>query len=70
MEKTLGEQHPDRASAYNNLSISYYLRENFKDSYIYMQKAVTIWEKVLPENHPHLIDSRNALKIIESILKR
>jgi len=37
-------------------------------SYAFMQKAVQIRERVLPAEHPHLIASKEALKVIESRL--
>ena len=35
-----------------------------------MQKAIEIKERVLPENHPNLVNSKKGLEVIESMLKK
>jgi tetratricopeptide (TPR) repeat protein len=64
-EKLLGEEHPDTATSYNNLSIFYYNTEDIERAYKYMKKAIEIWERVLPKNHLNLINAKNGLIIIQ-----
>jgi hypothetical protein len=64
----LGEEHPSTATSYNNLALFYYGQGDFERAYGFMKKAVDVWSKVLPSNHPHLISSKKNLKIIEGRL--
>jgi tetratricopeptide (TPR) repeat protein len=67
-EKVLGEEHPDTATSYNNLAVFYYGQGDFERAYGFMKKAVDVWSKVLPSNHPNLINAKEGLKIIEGRL--
>jgi tetratricopeptide (TPR) repeat protein len=67
-EKVLGEEHPSTATSYNNLGFFYYGQGDFERAYGFMKKAVDVRSKVLPSNHPHLIGSKEGLKIIEGRL--
>ena len=35
-----------------------------------MHKAIKVWEELLPENHPNLVNSKKGLEVIESMLKK
>jgi len=42
---------------------------DYKGAYPYAKKAFKIWSKVLPSNHPYLINAREGLRIIEKKFK-
>jgi len=67
-KKVLGEEHPSRVGSYNNLAVFYYGQGDFERAYGFMKKAVDVWSKVLPPNHPNLINAKEGLKIIEGRL--
>jgi hypothetical protein len=64
----LGEEHPSTATPYNNLAVFYYGQGDFERAYKFMKKAIDVRLKVLPHNHPDLIDSKEGLKMIEEKL--
>lgn len=50
-EKVLGQEHPDTATAYNNIGGVYYAMGDYPQALIYYQQALTICEKVLGKEH-------------------
>jgi hypothetical protein len=50
------------------LALFYYGQGDFERAYGFMKKAVDVWSKVLPFNHPNLINAKEGLKIIEGRL--
>jgi tetratricopeptide (TPR) repeat protein len=64
----LGEEHPSTAGSYNNLAVFYYGQGDFERAYRFMKKAVDVHSKVLPSNHPSLINAKEGLEMIEGRL--
>jgi len=64
LERLLGEEHPDVATALNNLALLHYSRGNFEAAEPLYQRALVIDEKVLGDDHPGVAtDLRASLKI-------
>ena len=64
--KNLPENHPDMATAFNNLGSAYSDLGDQKKAVDYYVKALEITKKSLPENHPDLATSYNNLGIANS----
>ncbi|MFN0037631.1 MAG: tetratricopeptide repeat protein [Saprospiraceae bacterium] len=60
-EKVLSSEHPDLASSYNNLALTYGALGEHQKALEYNQKDLSICEKVLPPEHPDLAQSYNSL---------
>ena len=58
-EKVLPEGHPDLATSYNNVGLTYCDWGDHSKALEFMLKALDIREKVLPEGHPSLATSYN-----------
>jgi len=50
-------------------SFNYYGQEDFERAYKYMKRAFEVRSKVLPSNHPHLINAKKGLRMIEEKFK-
>ena len=57
----MGEEYPDTAESYNNLAVFYYGQGDYE----FMKRAVEVWSKVLPSNHPNLIKAKKGLEMVE-----
>jgi len=51
------------------LALLYLNTNRFKETYSYMKKAVEIWSRVLPQNHPDLQSSKKNLETITNKLE-
>jgi tetratricopeptide (TPR) repeat protein len=51
--KTLGEDHPDVATSYNNIGLYFYNQSNYIKSKEYLEKSLEILLKVFNEYHYH-----------------
>ena len=51
-KKTLGINHPDTATSYNNIGLVYHMRGNDVKELKFYQQALQIREKVLGTDHP------------------
>ncbi|MFN0200197.1 MAG: tetratricopeptide repeat protein [Bacteroidia bacterium] len=49
--KVLSADHPDLATSYNNIAITYYYLQDFLQAFAYFQKAIVILKKSLPIGH-------------------
>ena len=58
-EQVLLADHPDLATAYDNVGVDYFGQGEYKKALEYQTKALMIWEKVLSEDHPNLALSCN-----------
>ena len=59
MKKTLGEEHPDTASSYENIGNIYDAKGDYDKGYEYHIQALNIRKKVLGEEHPDMAHSLN-----------
>ena len=60
-EKTIGKEHPDYAIRLNNLASVYESQGKFDEALKLYEQALNIFEKTLPENHPHTIQLRESV---------
>ena len=60
-EKTLGRDHPDVATALNNLATLYFNQSRYPDAEPLYQRALAIDEKTLGRDHPNVALSLNNL---------
>ena len=58
-ERTLGKEHPDTATSYNNIGQVYYSQGEYPKALEYHFKALDICEKVLGKEHPSTAASYN-----------
>ncbi len=61
-------KHFDTASSYNNVAVLYYKMGVHKKAFLYMQKAVEIWEEILDENHPYLVGAKEGLEVMKGLI--
>jgi len=61
--KNLEPNHPDLATAYNNLADACLQAGNYKEAGNYFQKALDIKQKNVPKNHPDLAVAYNNLGV-------
>ncbi|CAF4862185.1 unnamed protein product, partial [Rotaria socialis] len=52
-EEKLGENHPDLAVIYHNMSKLYFSTQKYSMAMKYVQQAVEIGEEKLSSTHPH-----------------
>lgn len=60
-EKVLPPDHPDLATAINNLGFDRYRLGQYRESEALYERALDIRERVLPPNHPAIADTINNL---------
>jgi tetratricopeptide (TPR) repeat protein len=60
-ERTLGLNHPDVASALNNLAALYEEQGRYAEAAPLYKRALAIREKALPSDHPDVVHSLNTL---------
>ena len=58
-EGTKGEEHPDTATTYNDIGLTYYNQGDYPKALKYYFKALDIYEKVLGKEHPYTATSYN-----------
>ena len=63
MEKQLGENHPDVASSLNNLALLHNHQGNYAEAKELSQRALTICQQKLSDQHPQTQDSLLATKM-------
>ena len=68
-EKTLGENHPDVATALNNLSALYYAQGKISEAEPLIKRALAIMEKSLGANHPNTKKVRGNLEALQAAKK-
>ncbi|CAF0726312.1 unnamed protein product [Rotaria sordida] len=59
LEKALPPTHPDWATSYNNIGLTYNKMGVYSKALEFYEKAHQIKEKALPPHHPHLASSYN-----------
>ncbi|MSO91975.1 MAG: tetratricopeptide repeat protein [Rhodospirillales bacterium] len=64
LEKSLGDDHADVATALNNLALLHYSRGDFKSAEPLYQRALAIDEKVLGEDNPGVATDLNNLALL------
>jgi len=79
-EKSLGEDHPNVATALNNLAQLYQATNRLEEAEPLMKRVVDIFEKSLGEDHPNvatalnnlaqLYQATNRLEDVEPLMKR
>ena len=57
MEKSLPSNHPDIASAYNNIGYVYGELGEYEKKLQYLKEALRIQEESLPSNHPNIANT-------------
>jgi tetratricopeptide (TPR) repeat protein len=68
-EKVLGKNHPDTATTYNNIAITYYKQGKPQKALAYLEKALKIQEKVLGKEHPATKSIQNDIDYVKSHMK-
>ncbi len=62
--------HSSIAESYNNIAVYFTRKANYKEAYTYIQKAINMWEKTVPFNHPNFQGSRDVLLFVEKKLSQ
>jgi tetratricopeptide (TPR) repeat protein len=62
---SLGEQHPDTASSYNDLAIVYRELGRTKDAVAALEGAIAILENVFGESHPRVATAYNNFAVMQ-----
>lgn len=65
-ENAMGSEHPQTATALNNLAELYRIQRRHKEAEQLCQRALAIREKVLGQEHPHTAQSLNNLALLLS----
>ena len=60
-EEVLEATHPDLATFYNNIGITYWSMGRYEEALEYQQKALAIQEEVLDAKHPDLAETNNKI---------
>ena len=68
--ESLGPEHFDVATSYNNIAFIYFRTGDYKQALTLMYKAREIQEKILDMNSPYLQETRRAIEILESKIKQ
>ena len=68
-QAVLDKNHPALAQSYNNLAATYYDLKDYITATKYIDKAVVIFQNVLPETHPDLLGSLKWQKDINAALR-
>ncbi len=63
-KETMEENHPDIASAYNNLAAIYDAQGEGAKALEYYDKAMEIWRTAFGENHPSIANVNNGIGIV------
>ena len=63
VEKVLGVEHSDTATAYNNIAIVYQAMGDYDKAMEYNNKALAICEKVLGKEHPDIATTYNNIAV-------
>ena len=66
--KTNKEHHPTIATVYFNLGMLCNNTGKFEKSVEYFEKSIKVYEKNLNEDHPHVVNAKKELKIVEEKL--
>jgi tetratricopeptide (TPR) repeat protein len=64
LERTLGDDHPDLATALNNLALLHYSQANYEAAQPLYERALAIDEKVLGPDHPGVATDLNNLALL------
>ncbi|NLL53751.1 MAG: tetratricopeptide repeat protein, partial [Clostridiales bacterium] len=64
--KTLGPEHPDTATSYNNIARIYDSQGKYEEALVWYQKALAIYEKTLGLDHPNTATTYNNIAVIYS----
>ncbi len=64
LERSLGEDHPDLATALNNLALLHYSQANYEAAQPLYERALAIDEKVLGPDHPGVATDLNNLALL------
>jgi tetratricopeptide (TPR) repeat protein len=64
-EKALPPNHPDLATSYNNIGMTYCNKNDYSKALTFLEKAITIWQTSLPPNHPDIETAKNYIEIIK-----
>ncbi|WP_114938865.1 tetratricopeptide repeat protein [Mucilaginibacter endophyticus] len=69
-QMVLAPTDPDLGKAYYNTAITYSYLGDLKNCYEFMQRAINIWEKVLPANNEDLIRSQQYFLELKAALNK
>jgi len=69
-EKALGKEHPDTATAYNNIASVYLYQRDYPKALEWYQKSLVIYEKILGKKHPLTINTHNNIVVARKNLRR
>ena len=64
LERTLGENHPEVATALNNLALLYFAKADFDKAEPLYKRSLAIDEKALGEDHPGVATDLNNLALL------
>jgi tetratricopeptide (TPR) repeat protein len=62
--KTLGDEHPDMVTSYNNIGSIWYNKGEYDKSLVYYEKCLKIRLKTLGDEHPDVARSYNNIGVI------
>ncbi|MEA3452115.1 MAG: tetratricopeptide repeat protein, partial [Bacteroidota bacterium] len=67
-EKVLPENHPNLASSYKNIALTYYSLKQYKKAKYYIDMAVAIFVKALPAESMYVDSAKGWQEIIENTI--
>lgn len=67
-EKMLGTEHPDTATSYNNIGVTYYKQGDTDKALEYLGKTLAIYKEKLGDNHPYTHQTQENIDYIQSRL--
>ena len=67
-EKSLGEDHPHTAKAYNNIGGVMRQKGDYEGALVMFQKSLTITEKSLGKEHPNTVNIYQWIDIVKAHL--
>jgi tetratricopeptide (TPR) repeat protein len=68
LQKTPPANHPSLATSYNDTGWVYRNMSEYSQALSYYERALGIWQRSLPPNHPHIQTVKESIEIVKKKL--